>query len=736
MVNKPTSDHSPGVSLTDIYYIIFRQKWKIITCSILGVLAALGIFVIKHPAYQSEAKLLIRYVMDNKSLTPPGPEARIKEPDERGDSIVNTEIEILTSFDLAEQVVDAIGVNKILGETGTDSTRAAAADLLRKNLTVEIPKNSGVIRIVFQHSDATIVQPVLNELIDRYLKRHVDIHQAAGVYDGFLRQQTEQLREQLAETDRELQKARNEAGVISLTDTKKLYTDQISKIRQDIFAAEAELAERRAALKDMIGAPTSTSATTSSNATVTSEATAGSVAEYKSLIARLDLLWKKQQQLLTQFTEESPLVKEVRDQIAVAEILKKKLEEENPRLATISSAAVAAPSHSLTAAFDPAIESARVAALTSKIQVLNSQLEQIRAEALKSAGGEATIQELQLKKELEEANYRHFAASLEQARFDEALGARKATNINVIQAPSPPFRAKSKVFKMMALAVLAGISGGFGLAFLIERKLDQSVRRPGDFGPSMRLPLFMSIPRIATNGNHSLPQLEAHETPAGDSVPGLTLWRQTSVLRRYYEALRDRLLVDFETRNLIHKPKLLAVTSCGKGSGVTTVAAGLAACLSETGDGNVLLVDMSQEHAAAQQFWKGSQVCGLQEALTDADRTQVQDNLHVVTEKANGDERPRNFHRQFTQLVPKLRASNYDYIIFDMPPVSQTSVTPRLSAFMDQVLLVIESEKTDRDLVRQAHSLLLDAKANVCAVLNKTQDYIPKRLHRGSLNDL
>ena len=78
--------------------------------------------------------------------------------------------------------------------------------------------------------------------------------------------------------------------------------------------------------------------------------------------------------------------------------------------------------------------------------------------------------------------------------------------------------------------------------------------------------------------------------------------------------------------------------------------------------------------------------------------------------------------------MPKLKASDYDYIIFDMPPVTQTSVTTRLAGFMDTVMLVIESEKTDREVVQQANQLLLQSKANVTAVLNKTRKYIPARL--------
>jgi len=104
---------------------------------------------------------------------------------------------------------------------------------------------------VFQHPDAGIVQPVLKGLIDSYLKKHAEVHQSRRTSDDFLTQQTDQLRSRLAQTDQELRKARNKAGVISLDDTKKAYTEQIAKIRQDLFAAEADLAERRAALQEV-----------------------------------------------------------------------------------------------------------------------------------------------------------------------------------------------------------------------------------------------------------------------------------------------------------------------------------------------------------------------------------------------------------------------------------------------------------------------------------------------------
>jgi len=752
MPNKQTSDRAPGLTLGDIYYILFRQKWKIIACSVGGMLAAGALYVTRRPVYESEAKLLIRYVMDSNSLSPASANSQIRSPDEGGNSIVNTEVEILQSFDLAQQVVDTVGPDKILPNSPEEGKRDAAALVVSKSLLVEVPGRSSVIRVVFRHSNPELVQPVLRELIEKYLRKHVDIHQAVGVFDDFLTRQTEDLRKQLARTEQELQQARSRAGVLSLADTKKVYTDQISKIRQELFDAQAELAEHQAILKDLTkSAPVPLNAAPSNTAVVSAEAPVEAVAAYKNISGRLDLLWKKRQELLTQFTEESVLVKEVRDQIAEAEAIKKKLEEENPQLTSIQSSSPTAIGQQSGPAVDATTELARVNTLESKIQVLNSQLDQLHNEAINAAASDATLQELQRQKELEEANYRHFSASLEQSRIDEAVGEGKVSNISVIQAPSPPAKAKSKTVKLMALVVMAGFYAGLALAFVTERKLDTSVRRPADIEAKLHLPLFLSIPHIGRNGHRHLngagqgeplllkdkggngaaPAAVGDESSEGNHRSEVTPWNGNSALHHFYEALRDRLLVDFEVRNLTHKPKLIAVTSCSRGAGTTTVAGGLAACLSQTGDGNVLLVDMTQEKAAAHQFSNGKSVCGLHEALYEADRTQVQENLFVVTERTDDDSRPRNIPRQFTKLVPKLKASNYDYIIFDMPPISQTSVTPRLANFMDQVLLVIESEKTDGELVRQASALLTGTKAGVCAVLNKTRTYVPRRLRQG-----
>jgi Mrp family chromosome partitioning ATPase len=204
-------------------------------------------------------------------------------------------------------------------------------------------------------------------------------------------------------------------------------------------------------------------------------------------------------------------------------------------------------------------------------------------------------------------------------------------------------------------------------------------------------------------------------------------WDAAKALDPYYSTLRDRLIGYFENQGLTHKPKLVALTGLSREAGVSTIASGLAKCFSETGEGNVLLVDMTQGQGAAQQFFKGEAVHGLDEVLETKAGSQVQENLFVVTEASNSEKLTRALPKRFTQLVPKLKASDFDYIIFDMPPVSQISITPRLAGFMDMVLMVVESEKTDREILQRATDLLAQSKSHVGAVLNKTRNYGPSR---------
>ena len=188
----------------------------------------------------------------------------------------------------------------------------------------------------------------------------------------------------------------------------------------------------------------------------------------------------------------------------------------------------------------------------------------------------------------------------------------------------------------------------------------------------------------------------------------------------------------FEVQNMnLKKPKLVGVTSCSPGSGVTTIASGLAASLSKTGNGTVLLVNMntSGQEAGTQSFYNGEPGCPLSEPLeTNGDHAGEGDFYVTPT---NGDTKGKLVPAQASRLnylMPKLKANEYDYIVFDMPRVSQTSSTARMAGYMDIVLLVLESEKTAQQAAIAANAMMKDSRANVAAVLNKYRPRVPALL--------
>ena len=84
--------------------------------------------------------------------------------------------------------------------------------------------------------------------------------------------------------------------------------------------------------------------------------------------------------------------------------------------------------------------------------------------------------------------------------------------------------------------------------------------------------------------------------------------------------------------------------------------------------------------------------------------------------------------RAFYEMVPRFHSSDFDYVVFDLPPLSESSNALAIARFMDKILMVVESEKNSRETVQRSYSELKRSNANVSAILNKTRSYTPKWL--------
>lgn len=750
---------SGGLTLNDIYHVLFRHKWKIVVLSSLGLLAAVGIYAVRPSVYESHAKILIKSVSD-EALTPNEPDKTKMYVTTTSDGLIMNEVAVLTSFDLSLIVASNITPQNILGKNAPADAYIQAAAKLHENISVDRPgKSSGVISIVLLHKDQDMVQRILKEVVSAYKEQHARIHAAAGSALDVLDNQTRSIHNQLVEMENLLQKKKNEAGVIDVDGSRKANESEIARIHEEIMAAAAELEQHKTMVKKLqeaTGAKTAAVASTNSatNSTnVLAEVPHELIDRYRDTSELVTTLEKEVAGLRVQFSESNPLVKDQKARLNQQREIKRKMEEAEPRLTKLGAPAVSSSSGQLastSSGVDPiTAEQAVVASIESKIRNLQGAMADINTSSTNLESKFVDIGDLQRQVNLLEDKWKNSLAKLQNARMDADISSVfKNANIVTAEEPTPAMRERTKTPKLMAIAAASGIILGLLWAFVVELYLDGTVKRAKEIEDGLGMRLFLSIPDVTREGYHRLSNGNGNEVEsngkgngdleaAGAKANGagkmdVAPWDPNHSLHDYYEALRDRLISYFDVNNLTHKPKLVAVSGPSRGCGTSTIAAGLAASLSETGDGNVLLVDMNLENGASQEFFKGKPGCELDAALQNETRdgAMIQNGLYMVNGTTNGDKLSRMLPKRFANLMPKLRASDYDYIIFDMPPISRTGVAQRLAGFMDMMILVVEAEKTNRDVVRQAGNLLNESKANVSVVLNKTRNYIPKRLHQ------
>ena len=128
----PPEEPQPVLGLSDILFALFRHKKMILALALLGFLTAAAVYVFYPPLYESDAKLLVRYVLDRRTVDPSDNSTASTSLEATADSIINSEVEILTSWDLAVQVAEAIGPKRLLPSEGyTEQGSRGQSRLLR-----------------------------------------------------------------------------------------------------------------------------------------------------------------------------------------------------------------------------------------------------------------------------------------------------------------------------------------------------------------------------------------------------------------------------------------------------------------------------------------------------------------------------------------------------------------------------------------------------------------------------
>jgi succinoglycan biosynthesis transport protein ExoP len=268
-------------------------------------------------------------------------------------------------------------------------------------------------------------------------------------------------------------------------------------------------------------------------------------------------------------------------------------------------------------------------------------------------------------------------------------------------------------------------------ALIKELILTEAIRRPSEIEKFVGISPLLSIPNMSRKQVRSASKangkIDGRPNDGGSKT--IAPWDSSHFIRRYSEAIRDRLGLYFELHNLTHKPKLVGVAGLSRNSGASTLAAGLAAALSETDEGKVLLVDASLGPDKVHPFFKGKPAYAINDALAPIDQIDpASENLYLAKVGSSEFGLAQLGLKRFFDLMPNLKASDFDYIIFDMPPLHQTSPTWGMAPFMDKMLVVVEAEKNTRGTTKHCYRKLVGERDNVSVVLNKARLYGPKSL--------
>jgi len=178
-------------------------------------------------------------------------------------------------------------------------------------------------------------------------------------------------------------------------------------------------------------------------------------------------------------------------------------------------------------------------------------------------------------------------------------------------------------------------------------------------------------------------------------------------------------------------PRNVGVTSCQRGSGVSTVTKNLAAAAAASCDQPVLLLDLSRITSPQLPRAK-DESCRQRSLPADLARATACPNLFVLRAGEEQDDARWSANFSPFELLASSLEEEYGYVIVDLP-TTDSSLCFQAAGLLDGVLLVIEAERTSSAAATRAKNRLLRAHANLPGVLfNNYSQHLPKWLEARS----
>lgn len=230
----------------ELLAILGRGKWIALVTFLAVCGLVVWIVLNTKPAFEAEASLLVRIGREYVYRPEVGKTESSRMPSLS--EMVNSEVEILSSRDLAEQVVRQIGVGELypeILELEPDPEIAAEKAVLRfrKSAAIRPVLESSIIKVGFEHEVPELAARAVNLLVEHFKDKHIEVfgEERASRFESQLEARTLQL----AEAEQALAAFKQDNGVFDLDEQRKLLLDRHDRLDESLQAAESELAELR-----------------------------------------------------------------------------------------------------------------------------------------------------------------------------------------------------------------------------------------------------------------------------------------------------------------------------------------------------------------------------------------------------------------------------------------------------------------------------------------------------------
>ena len=669
----PAGNSAPIFPIREYIDIIWRRRWSVLLAMALtGCLGA--VYTLHQPKiYESVTAVII-------NPEPP----TINPVDSSGaeqwflrDTYYDTQLKVMQSRNVAQRVVDDLGLATDLGFLGLKNIEDPA--LVEKKLKsidpvarllgmlkVEAVNGTRLVNIRVRNQDPELAAVLANAIATAYSEQNSE-HRFASLNNTY-----DFIKKQFGENQAKLQDARDAINAFK-EKHKILYSNpieqqKITNQRLDYLnnkRVEIETQRKHAGytLDELSKIPVS----------VENIHAYGIIVNDSSLeaaMAQCEALEREEKKLLVTYLDKSPQVVSIRGQINTCK------------------ANVLAKMNNIRRGLE-----ARYQALVNVDNGLESAIKSLQKEALELDQLRLLYEQVESQKQEEERLFGQSQQKLNEVSLNRLL---EINNIQILDKAIPSKAPVSpKIFLNAAITLLAMLVMGILVGIIMEL-LDISVRTQSDIEDRIGLPFLGAVPKYP----HS------HEY-AGRKAYRYILDNPHSPVTECIRTLRTTLsyLLKSETSHV------LLVTSAQPQDGKTMTAINLAVASAIAGQ-NVVLVEADLRRPRIYEVFKVQSENGMSSVIEGrASVDQVLKDTGVDGLKlmpcGTIPKNPAELFQDkgFEKLLNDLR-SRFDLVIIDSPPVTVVTDALIIAQYVHGVILVARSNKTPMPYLKRTRELL------------------------------